>query len=101
MQVISFMNMKGGVGKTTLAVNIAYGLAYFHQKNVLLVDSDPQFNATQSLMTDRAYMAHLNDASKGTLKDIFLPKRPGPVNTVTGMAKGINKSKMSLAEIAR
>ncbi len=91
------MNMKGGVGKTTLAVNVAYALAYFHQKNVLLVDSDPQFNATQSLMSDRAYMAHLNDASKGTLRDIFLPRRPGAVNTVTGAARGINKAKMSLA----
>jgi chromosome partitioning protein len=46
VQVISFMNMKGGVGKTTLAVNIGYGLAWFHDKNVLIVDTDPQFNAT-------------------------------------------------------
>jgi chromosome partitioning protein len=40
MQVISFLNMKGGVGKTTLAVNIAYGLAWLHKKNVLVVDAD-------------------------------------------------------------
>ena len=50
MQVVSFMNMKGGVGKTTLAVNIAYALAYQHGKQVLMVDGDPQFNATQCLM---------------------------------------------------
>ena len=30
MQVVSFMNMKGGVGKTTLAVNIGYALAHQH-----------------------------------------------------------------------
>ena len=36
-QVISFINMKGGVGKTTLAVNVAYGLAYAHAKKVLLL----------------------------------------------------------------
>ena len=97
MQVISFMNMKGGVGKTTLAVNVAYALAYFHKKNVLLVDGDPQFNASQYLMSTKDYLQHLSDPKKGTLKDIFVPKRPGPVNTVTGTAKLINKSKMSLA----
>jgi chromosome partitioning protein len=97
MQVISFMNMKGGVGKTTLAVNVSYALAYFHKKNVLIVDGDPQFNATQYLMSTKSYMQHLADASKGTLKDIFVPRRPGPVNTVTGTSKPANKSKMSLA----
>ncbi len=35
-QVVSFINMKGGVGKTTLAVNVAYALAYQHHKRVLL-----------------------------------------------------------------
>lgn len=97
MQVISFMNMKGGVGKTTLAVNVAYALAYFHKKNVLIVDGDPQFNASQYLMSTQAYLEHLNDPKKGTLKDIFVPRRAGPVNTVTGTTKTINKSKMSLA----
>jgi chromosome partitioning protein len=52
MQVVSFMNMKGGVGKTTLAVNVAYALAYKHDKQVLIVDGDPQFNATQCLLDD-------------------------------------------------
>ncbi|EGP4907479.1 TPA: AAA family ATPase [Enterococcus faecium] len=49
--VISFINMKGGVGKTTLTINVAYTLAKHFGKNVLLIDMDPQFNATQSLMT--------------------------------------------------
>lgn len=97
MQVVSFMNMKGGVGKTTLAVNVAYGLAYFHKKNVLIVDADPQFNATQYLLRDKVYLAHLSDDKRGTLRDIFVPRRPGPINTVLGNAKPINKTKMSLA----
>jgi len=50
-QVISFVNMKGGVGKTTLTINIADTLARIFEKKILLVDMDPQFNATQSLMT--------------------------------------------------
>ncbi len=71
MQVISFMNMKGGVGKTTLAVNIAYGLALLHKKNVLIVDADPQFNATQYLLKIDTCLAHVEDPKKGTLKDIW------------------------------
>ncbi len=97
MQVISFMNMKGGVGKTTLAVNVAYALAYVHKKNVLIVDGDPQFNATQYLLDDAVYLAHLKDAKKGTVKDIFIPRKLGGVNTVTGSSKGVNKSQMALA----
>lgn len=50
MKVVSFVNMKGGVGKTTLAVNIADFLTSRHAKKVLLIDVDPQFNATQCLI---------------------------------------------------
>jgi len=98
MQVVSFMNMKGGVGKTTLAVNVSYALAYVHKKNVLVVDGDPQFNATQYLLDDDVYLAHLDDEKKGTIRDIFVPRRPGRVNTVKGMAKPTNRTKMSLSD---
>lgn len=50
-KVISFINMKGGVGKTTLTINLGYALAQKFSKNVLIIDMDPQFNATQALMT--------------------------------------------------
>ena len=95
-QVISFINMKGGVGKTTLAVNVAYGLAYIHKKKVLIVDGDPQFNATQYLLADDEYLKHIKDKRKGTLYDIFVPRRPGTISTVTGSSKPTNKTKMSL-----
>lgn len=42
--------MKGGVGKTTLCVGIAEFMANFLDKRVLVIDVDPQFNATQSLL---------------------------------------------------
>lgn len=48
-KVISFINMKGGVGKTTLTINVGNELAKKGSK-VLIVDMDPQFNATQSLL---------------------------------------------------
>jgi chromosome partitioning protein len=96
MQVISFMNMKGGVGKTTLAVNVAYALAYVHKKKVLIVDGDPQFNATQYLLETDTYLKHLKNTKKGTLRDVFVPRRAGPVNTIIGVSKKINKSRMAL-----
>ena len=41
-KVIATVNMKGGVGKTTLTVNIASCLAKIHRKKVLVVDLDTQ-----------------------------------------------------------
>ena len=48
-KVISFSNQKGGVGKTTSCVNIAAQIANKGNKRVLLIDMDPQGNATSGL----------------------------------------------------
>lgn len=47
---LTFMNNKGGVGKTTLACNMAHYLSQAEGRNVLLIDLDPQCNATQLLI---------------------------------------------------
>ncbi|MCG8441150.1 MAG: AAA family ATPase [Caulobacterales bacterium] len=52
--VITFMNAKGGVGKTTLAANIAGALNRLNPKRrILLLDLDPQFNLTQIFQSPR------------------------------------------------
>ena len=66
---ISFINLKGGVGKTTLAVNIAADLSHYHNKSVLLIDLDPQTNSTVSLVTPSKYL-ELKKEEK-TLKRLY------------------------------
>lgn len=56
--VISVINMKGGVGKTTLSIGLADILAV-QGYNILLIDADPQFNATQAMID--AYKLNLKD----------------------------------------
>lgn len=71
-KTISLINMKGGVGKSTLTVNLAWHLAAYTNwlKNVLVVDLDPQFNASQYLVGVNKYQKMISK-DKPTVWDIF------------------------------
>lgn len=95
-QVVSFINMKGGVGKTTLAVNIGHTLVDDHSKKVLLVDLDPQANSSTYLMDEASYLEHISNDNKHTVLDIFKPKRDGGYSTISGKAKPAKRGQVNL-----
>ena len=63
-KIISFMNQKGGVGKTTTCVNMSAYLATFGKK-VLIIDIDPQSNASSNLGFDK-------DAKRKTIYNVMV-----------------------------
>lgn len=95
MKVISLINMKGGVAKTTMSVNICDCLARRFDSRVLLIDIDPQFNATQCLMSGSEYVEHIKQ-SKDTVLTVFDRQTRATVNTVSGITESTIRSLESI-----
>ncbi len=70
--IFSFVNLKGGVGKTALAVNFA-AFCGMNGFRTLLIDTDPQTNATFSCITVETWRTHSKE--KGTIADLMGMKR--------------------------
>ena len=70
---VAMINMKGGVGKSTLTVNLAYELSAVagRDNNILVVDLDPQFNASQYMLGTSRYKSDVVATNRPTVWDIF------------------------------
>ncbi len=72
MKVIAITNQKGGVGKTTTAINLGASLAVFG-KRILIIDIDPQANATSGLNAEREVCIYHALIGKKSLKSLITP----------------------------
>lgn len=83
---VALINMKGGVGKSTLSVNLAWHFSAMRawRKNVLVVDLDPQFNCSQYILGARRYQELFVKKQGPTIWDIFEQATRTPGMRATG-----------------
>jgi chromosome partitioning protein len=72
-KVVTIINFKGGVGKTTVAIELSTALARFYGKRTLLVDLDPQASATFYVMEQNRWVTW--QGTNGSTADLFAQQR--------------------------
>ncbi|HII3982077.1 TPA: ParA family protein, partial [Enterococcus faecium 1,230,933] len=73
-KIVSVINMKGGVGKTTLSIGLSDFLSDLNNCKVLLIDADPQFNSTQALLDNYKSKGYEDPSSEiNYYSEIVLP----------------------------
>ena len=104
--VTSIINLKGGVGKTTITLALAHFLAIEHDKRVLVIDLDPQTNATVCLIPEQEWKTR--DETGRTLYQLFADRVKGTrrfdadaaivrdVSNVSGGVRGLDLLPSSL-----
>jgi chromosome partitioning protein len=99
--VLSVINLKGGVGKTTVAVALAEFLAEEERKHVLLVDLDPQTNATVTLIKEELWEKMDNEGR--TVAQLFLdklnPKDPPKFSIEEAIVHGVSTINDGIARL--
>ncbi len=94
-RILSFINLKGGVAKTTTTVGTATALAERYHKRVLVIDMDPQTNATVMLIGDEKWQQL--DAAGHTLFTLFeenlFPGKKGTFSLPDTIQKGVGNIK--------
>jgi chromosome partitioning protein len=89
---VGIVNMKGGVGKSTLSANLGWYCAQRKKKRVLLVDLDPQFNLSQYVLGSERYEEEIIKNGRPTVLDIFEEHTPSAVS-------GTPKKKVSPGDV--
>lgn len=77
MKSVAFFTNKGGVGKTTLLCNLAGYLSKHYDKKILVVDADPQTNATQYMFEDKLVSEIYSLKSPFTIFSVAQPLAQG------------------------
>lgn len=96
--IVSLINFKGGVGKTTITVEMAASLVNKFNEKVLIVDLDPQTNASFSLLQETDWQIHVN--KNGSLLNFFQNSLDGkPFDLSTAIVKSPVKSNGKLDKL--
>jgi chromosome partitioning protein len=102
MTAICLVNRKGGVGKTSLTLALADFLTALHGRKVLIVDIDPQANASLALLGEQRWLKQA-EQDRRTVADIFLSATTGKLSEGLGedmVIEGIRRIKGTARTIA-